>query len=76
MGADRDFAGRYITHAPHYSNCLLHALKQHGRLRLKMNGLIPHFSVETSEGTFEFVYGQFGRNALFPLWFKGYGVSR
>jgi hypothetical protein len=77
MGANinLDFKGRLVTHAPHYSNCLIFALQQPGRTRMRMIGWVPHFYVETEQGTHEFVYGEHGRNGLFPLLFLGYGVA-
>jgi hypothetical protein len=78
MGCRRDFKGRAVASREHYANCLIWALRSrsrlHGRLKAGMNGWVPHFSLEAPEGTYEFVYGNLGRNFLFPLLFKGYAV--
>lgn len=74
----KDGYGREIISAPHFSNCWLFALEarhQHGgRVRLRWSGCLPHLVVESHDGVREFVYGKHGRNALFPILFKGYGV--
>jgi hypothetical protein len=77
--SDKDRYGRVIVTPPRYSNCWVHALLMFllcgGRLRLIWNGRVPHVAVDAEGWRYEFVYGAFGRNALFPLVFKGYGVK-
>ena len=74
----RDRYGRLVVTPPHLSNCFVYALRMRirhgGQLRVRMNGWVLHASCVTRHGTYEFVFGGYGHNLLFPLLFKGYGV--
>jgi hypothetical protein len=76
-GKPFDSFGSIITTPVMVSNCVLYALSiwiaQGGKLSLRWNGWVPHLMVTNTSGTHHFVYGDFGKNGLFPILFKGYG---